>query len=63
VNLEPSDADMAAWQEMENAAVAFAKAVEGNPADIQTIGINRSGIGTTHREAGTLWMGAPRASP
>src|SRR5258708_1442137 len=62
VNLEPSDADMAAWQEMENAAVAFAKAVAGNPADIQNIGINRSGIGPTHHEAGTLWMGAPRRS-
>jgi choline dehydrogenase-like flavoprotein len=58
VNLEPSDADMAAWQEMENAAVALAKAVAGNPADIANINVNRSGIGTTHHEAGTLWMGA-----
>jgi choline dehydrogenase-like flavoprotein len=62
VNLEPSDADMAAWLEMENAAVAFAKAVAGNPADIQNIGINRNGIGTTHHEAGTLWMGSPGQS-
>jgi len=58
VNLEPSDADMTAWQEMENAAVAFAKAVAGSPADIQNIATNRNGIGTTHHEAGTLWMGS-----
>jgi choline dehydrogenase-like flavoprotein len=62
VHLEPSDADMAAWQEMENAAVAFAKAVAGSPADIQNIAINRNGIGTTHHEAGTLWMGSPGQS-
>ena len=37
VNLEPSDADMTAWKEMEDAAVALAKAVAGNPADIQNI--------------------------
>jgi choline dehydrogenase-like flavoprotein len=58
VNLEPSDADITAWQEMENAAIAFAKAVAGSPADIQNIAVNRNGIGTTHHEAGTLWMGA-----
>jgi choline dehydrogenase-like flavoprotein len=62
VNLEPSDADMTAWQEMENAAVALAKAVAGNPADIQNINVNRNGIGTTHHEAGTLWMGSPGQS-
>ncbi|HYM07257.1 MAG TPA: family 16 glycoside hydrolase [Terriglobales bacterium] len=62
VNLEPSDADMTAWQEMENAAVALAKAVAGNPADIQNINVSRNGIGTTHHEAGTLWMGSPGQS-
>lgn len=62
VNLEPSDADMTAWQEMENAAVALAKAMAGSPADIQNININRNGIGTTHHEAGTLWMGSPGQS-
>jgi choline dehydrogenase-like flavoprotein len=62
VNLEPSDAEMTAWQEMENATVALAKAVAGNPADIENIKINRNGIGTTHHEAGTLWMGSPGQS-
>jgi choline dehydrogenase-like flavoprotein len=62
VNLEPSDADMAAWKEMEDAAVALAKAVAGKPADIPNISVNRNQIGTTHHEAGTLWMGAPGQS-
>ena len=30
VNLEPTDGDIAAWKEMEDAAVALAKAVAGN---------------------------------
>jgi choline dehydrogenase-like flavoprotein len=58
VNLEPSDADMTAWKEMEDAAVALAQAVAGSAANIQNIAINRNGIGTTHHEAGTLWMGS-----
>ncbi len=62
VNLEPSDADNTAWKEMEDAAVALANAVAGSPADIQNIRVNRNRIGTTHHEAGTLWMGAPGQS-
>jgi choline dehydrogenase-like flavoprotein len=62
VNLEPSDADMAAWKEMEDAAVALANAVAGSAADIQNVAVNRNGIGTTHHEAGTLWMGSPGQS-
>ena len=62
VNLEPSDADMTAWKEMEDAAVALAMAVAGSAADIQNIAVNRNGIGTTHHEAGTLWMGSPGQS-
>jgi choline dehydrogenase-like flavoprotein len=62
VNLEPSDADMTAWKEMEDAAVALAKAVAGSAADIQNVAVNRNAIGTTHHEAGTLWMGSPGQS-
>jgi choline dehydrogenase-like flavoprotein len=62
VNLEPSDADLTAWKEMEDAAVALAIAVAGSAADIQNITVNRNGIGTTHHEAGTLWMGSPGQS-
>ena len=35
VNLEPTDADMAAWKEMEDAAVALAMPWRATPADIQ----------------------------
>jgi choline dehydrogenase-like flavoprotein len=62
VNLEPTDPDMVAWQEMETAAVALANKLVGNPADIQNVAVNRNKIGTTHHEAGTLWMGAPGQS-
>lgn len=62
VNLDPTDADMAAWKEMEDAAVAVAHAVAGNAADVQNIAVIRNNIGTTHHEAGTLWMGAPGQS-
>src|SRR6266481_1582590 len=58
VNLEPTDADLTAWKEMEDAAVALAKAVAGSAANIQNIAVNRNGIGTTHHEAGPLWMGS-----
>jgi len=59
VNLEPSDADLTAWKEMEDAAIALLKAVAGSAADVQNIQVNRNGIGSTHHEAGTLWMGDP----
>ena len=62
VNLDPSDADVTAWKEIEDAAVALLKAVAGSPADVQNIQINRNQIGTTHHEAGTMWMGT-QASP
>ncbi len=60
VNLDPSDADMTAWDEMEKAAVALAIKLAGGSANIQDPKgpkVNRNKIGTTHHEAGTLWMG------
>lgn len=59
VNLDPSDADKTAWDEMEQAAVNLLNAVAGGSGNVKNLGINRNGIGTTHHEAGTLWMGAP----
>jgi choline dehydrogenase-like flavoprotein len=47
---------------MEAAGVALATALAGNAADVQNININRNKIGTTHHEAGTLWMGDPGQS-
>ncbi len=57
VNLDPSDADMTAWGEMEQAAVAIVNKLAGSAQNIQNVRINRNNIGTTHHEAGTLWMG------
>src|SRR5262249_2647174 len=64
VSLDPSDADLAAWKEMEDAAVALMRAVAGSPGNIQNnaVNVNRNGIGTTHHESGTLWMGPPGQS-
>jgi choline dehydrogenase-like flavoprotein len=62
VNLEPSDADTKAWQEIEDAAVALLKQIAGNASDIQNLNVNRNKIGTTHHEAGSLWMGSPGQS-
>jgi choline dehydrogenase-like flavoprotein len=62
VNLDPSDADMNAWKEMEDAAVTLLKQLAGAPENLQNLSKNRNAIGTTHHEAGTLWMGAPGQS-
>ena len=62
VNLDPSDTDMSAWKEMEDAGVALLKAVAGNPNNLQNVNVSRNNIGTTHHEAGTLWMGDPGQS-
>jgi choline dehydrogenase-like flavoprotein len=62
VNLDPSAADLAAWGEMEQAAVTLLNNLVGAPANIQNININRNNIATTHHEAGTLWMGPPGQS-
>src|SRR5262249_38417259 len=61
-NLDPSDADNTAWGQMEQAAVALLNKLAGSPSNIQNINISRNNIGTTHHEAGTLWMGAPGQS-
>ena len=48
---------MTAWKEMENAAVAFARAVAGSAANIQNIAINRTGSGPpTTRPARCGWV-------
>jgi choline dehydrogenase-like flavoprotein len=57
VNLDPSNADLTAWTEMEQAAVALVNKLAGSSANIQNVNVSRNNIGTTHHEAGTLWMG------
>lgn len=51
------------WNAMDNAAMAIAQAIAGDPAKLQVVSKSRDGLGTTHHEAGTLWMGTdPNAS-
>lgn len=47
---------------MEDAAVALLQAMAGSAANIQNISVTRNGIGGTHHEAGTLWMGPAGSS-
>jgi choline dehydrogenase-like flavoprotein len=62
VNLEPTDGDVVAWKEMEDAAVALLQAMAGSPSNIQNVRVVRNGIGGTHHESGTLWMGPAGSS-
>jgi len=78
VQLVTTSADDALWDAMDQAALALVQQVAGNPNDVQylynggwqnqpptlsTIRAQmRHGLGTTHHESGTLWMGAPGSS-
>jgi len=73
VHLALGSGDAVTWQAMDQTAVALAQAVAGSPGKIQyfydggwqaqPFPLNRPfpewhrGLGTTHHEAGTLWMG------
>ena len=76
VNLVAGADDQALWNSMDTAAIALAqKVARDDPSLIQyfhggrwqnvppALGTGRDGLGTTHHEAGTLWMGTdPNAS-
>ena len=58
VNLVASQDDNALWNTMDKAALDLAKALANNdPAKLKVIAQTRDGLGTTHHEAGTMWMG------
>src|SRR5438552_2579086 len=69
VNLVTTPQALALWDTMDQAAVQLAQALAGSPANIEYFYDNswhaspppagkvRDGLGTTHHEAGTLWMG------
>jgi hypothetical protein len=42
---------------MDDAALAIAKQLAGTPDKLQIVSQARDGLGTTHHEAGTLWLG------
>ncbi len=58
VNLVPNQDDNTLWNTMDKAALDLANALANNdPIKIKVIAQTRDGLGTTHHEAGTLWMG------
>jgi len=64
VSIAPTQKDLALWDAMDKAADDVASIfAAGGPMDV--LGKNRDGLGTTHHEAGTLWMGdrGPAFSP
>jgi choline dehydrogenase-like flavoprotein len=48
--------DAALWDAMDKAADDLAKVFTGS-GPVEVLGKNRDGLGTTHHEAGTLWIG------
>ena len=58
VNLVANQDDGALWDTMDKAALDLANALANNDAaKIKIVSKSRDGLGTTHHEAGTLWMG------
>lgn len=58
VNLVANQEDNTLWNTMDKAALDLAKAVANNDSTkIKVVSQARDGLGTTHHEAGTLWMG------
>jgi len=74
VNLVATPPEITLWNAMDQAAVQLAQALAGTPANIEYFYDNawhaappppgkvRDGLGTTHHEAGTLWIGTDPAS-
>ncbi len=63
VAIAPTPKDLALWDAMDRAADDVAR-VLARGQTLEILGKNRDGLGTTHHEAGTLWMGdrSPSAS-
>jgi len=58
VNLVAGQSDNTLWNTMDKAALDLANALANNdPTKIKVLAQTRDGLGTTHHEAGTLWMG------
>src|SRR5262249_43124366 len=58
VNLVANQDDNTLWNTMDKAALDLANGLANNdPTKIKVIAQTRDGLGTTHHEAGTLWMG------
>lgn len=62
VNLVTNADDTAVGLAMNAAAIDLAKKIAINPANVIVKSQTNDPIGSTHHEAGTLWMGAPGSS-
>jgi choline dehydrogenase-like flavoprotein len=64
VSIAPTQKDLALWDAMDKAADDVANIFAAGSA-MELLGKNRDGLGTTHHEAGTLWIGdqGPARSP
>jgi choline dehydrogenase-like flavoprotein len=63
VNLVASKDDQDLWKAMDAAALALAKKLANDDSTkFQLISQQQDGLGTTHHEAGTLWMGEQQSS-
>ncbi len=60
VTLTPTPRDIELWKAMDTARQAVAN-LFANGQPMQVLQNNRDGLGTTHHEAGTLWMGIDTA--
>lgn len=59
VNLVTTQGENTLWNAMDKAALDLAHALANNdPRKIKVLAQTRDGLGTTHHEAGTLWMGS-----
>jgi choline dehydrogenase-like flavoprotein len=56
VTITPTAKDLALWDAMDQAADQVARIFAGT-SPFDTLGKNRDDLGSTHHEAGTLWMG------
>ncbi len=61
VTIEPTRQDLDLWDAMDAAALQVAEILNGGTG-YEVLGRNRDQLGTTHHEAGTLWMGEPGRS-
>ena len=61
VSIAASAKDMATWDAMDKTADDIAT-VFANGQSLEIVGKMRDGLGTTHHEAGTLWMGDDAAA-
>jgi hypothetical protein len=56
VSIAPTEKDRALWAAMDKAAAEVAQVFAGNQP-LEVLGKARDGLGTTHHEAGALWIG------